>query len=193
MQILDQAVDVIRKRGGKGAEVASSLEAIASLCDEAAKVWKGYLDQPGATGDKYTLISWMGPDRANQLYSLHLKAMTLVDAVCAAAGPQARFLVLDESPIVMAYAQLQEGETGPQAAQARLAAQTAMSQHLRTLADKARSIKPGAASKTAAKTTVKKAAKAKPARKKVAKKAAKKKAAKKPVPKKPAKRAPKKK
>lgn len=178
MQILDQAVEVIRKRGGNGARAAANLEALAGLCEEAARVWQGYISQPGATGDKYTLISWIGPDRANQLYDLHLKAKPLVDEVCAAAGPQARVLVLDESPIVMAYVQLSEGESGPQAATARLAAQQDMTKHLRALADTVRTAKPVAAKPAAKKAAPKKkpakAAKKKPARKAVARKPAKK-------------------
>jgi hypothetical protein len=191
MQILDQAVELIRKRGGNGAQVASRLEAIASLCDEAARIWKGYIDNPGAPGDKYTLISWMGADRANQLHDLSLKAKTLEDEVRAATGPQGRLLVFDESPIVMAYVQLKDGETGPQAAQDRLSAQQAMSQHVRALADKVRSIKPGTAKAAGKPAAKKKAAKQKSPKKAAAKKkpAAKKKA----VSKKPAKKAPKKK
>lgn len=198
MQILDQAVAIMRKRGANGPQVAAKLEAIGAVCDEAARVWQGYLDRPGAPGDKYTLVSWVGPDRSRQLYDLSLKAKTLVDEVCAAAGPTARLLVLDESPVVMAYAGLAEGETGPQAAGARLAAQQAVSKRLRALADTVRTLKPGsgktaaaktnktkrpATGKSAAKTKKKPAAKKPAAKKKVARKAARK----------PAKKAPKKK
>jgi hypothetical protein len=175
MQILDQAVEIMRKRGANGAQVAASFEVLATVGEEAARVWQGYLDKPGATGDKYTLVSWMGPDRANQLFSLSLKAKTVVDEIRAATGPQARFLVLDESPIVLAYAGLKEGETGPQAAQARLAAQQAMNKHLRELAGMVRSLKPGVAKAPAGKA----AAKKKPATKKPAKQPARKPAKKK--------------
>lgn len=188
MQILDRAVEVIRKRGGNGVKVAADLEALAGLCDEAARIWQDYISQPGASGDKYTLISWVGPQRANQLYDLHLRAKPLVDAVCGATGPQARFLVLDESPIVMAYVQLQEGETGPQAAAVRLSDQQSMGKHLRALADTVRSVKPAAGN-----TGSKKKAAKKTAVKKVAKKAAAKKKVKKKPAKKPARKAPKKK
>jgi hypothetical protein len=181
MQILDQAVEIMRKRGANGTQVAARFEALAAVGEEAARVWQGYLDKPGATGDKYTLISWMGPDRANQLLDLSHKAKPIVDEICAAAGPQARFLVLDESPVVLAYAGLKEGETGPQAAQARLAAQQAMNKHLRELAGMVRNLKPGAVKAPAAKAAPKKkaAAKKKPAARKPVKKAVKKPAKKK--------------
>ncbi|HJW81150.1 MAG TPA: hypothetical protein VJ396_02815 [Acidiferrobacterales bacterium] len=174
MQILDLAVEAIRKQGAKGrvnaAPLAAKLEAIAACGDQAARVWQGYLDKPGAPGDKYTIVSWIGAERARQLYELSLQTHVLVKDVCAAAGDQARFLVLDESPIALAYRGLKEGETGPQAAQVLLAEQQATNKHLRALADKLRAIKPVAA-KPAARAVKK------PAAKKAAPKAAKKKSA----------------
>ncbi len=185
MQILDQALEAIRKQGGNGVQAAAKLEAIAACGDQAARLWQGYLDSPGAPGDKYTIVSWIGAERAKHLHELSLQAHELVKDVCAAAGKQARFLVLDESPIALAYRGLKEGETGPQAGQALLAEQQATNKHLRALADKVRTVKPvakkakkPAAKKAAAKKKTaprKKAAVKKPALKKAVKKAAKKK------------------
>ena len=180
MQILNQAVAAMRKRGADGAKVAAQLEAIAACGEQAARLWQGYLDNPGAAGDKYTIVSWIGAERAKQLHELSLQAHELVSAVCAAAGDQARFLVLDESPIVLAYRGLKEGETGPQAAQASLAQQQEHIKHLRALADQVRALKPGAKAAIkppAKKKTVspKQASAKKPAAKKSVKKAAKKK------------------
>lgn len=171
MQILDQAVAVMRKGGADGAQVAAQLEMIAAIGDKAARIWQDYIDSPGATGDKYSLISWMGPDRARALFDLSLEARVLVKAVCAAAGAEARFLVMDESPIVLAYAGLKDGQTGPQAAADHLAAQQAMTRHVRALADQVRSLKPG---KAAGKAAVKKAGARKPPAKKAPKKSPKK-------------------
>lgn len=171
MQILDQAVEAIQKQGAKGrvqgAPLAAKLEAIAACGDQAARIWQGYLDKPGVPGDKYTIVSWVGAERAKQLYELSLQTHVLVKDVCAATGDQARFLVLDESPITLAYRGLKEGETGTQAAQALLAEQQATNKHLRALADKVRAIKPVAA-KPAAKTTKKPTAKKAAVRKKAA-------------------------
>jgi hypothetical protein len=173
MQILDLAVEAIRKQGAKGrvnsAPLAAKLEAIAANGDQAARLWQGYLDKPGVPGDKYTIVSWVGAEHAKQLYELSLQAHVLVKDVCAAAGDQARFLVLDEGPIALAYRGLKEGETGPQAAQVLLAEQQATNKHLRALADKLRAIK-----STAAKPATK--AVKKPAARKVALKAVSKKA-----------------
>lgn len=189
MQILDQAVAIMRKQGANGAGVAAQLEALAAVGEEAVRVWQGYLDRPGPDGDQYTLVSWIGADRARQLHELSLRAKTLVDGICAATGRQARLLVLDESPIVMAYAQLQEGQTGPQAAAGHLAAQQAMNSHLRELAGVVRSVKPLAGRASAGKAVPGKKA----AVKKAAVRKTPRKAAKKAVTKKPAKKAPRKK
>lgn len=188
MQILDQAVETIRKQGANGAALAEKLEAIAACGDQAARLWQGYLASPGAPGDKYTVMSWIGAERAKQLHELSLEAHALVQAVCAATGNQARFLVLDESPISLAYRGLKEGETGMQAAQALLAEQQATNKHMRLLADKLRVIKQtsNAAKKPAAKKAAPKATKKKSAAKKKA-------AAKKPASKKAVKKAAKKK
>jgi len=185
MQVLDLAVEAIRKQGAKGrvngAPLAAKLEAIAACGDQAARIWQGYLDNPGEPGDKYTIVSWVGAERAKQLHELSLQTHVLVKDVCTAVGDQARFLVLDESPITLAYRGLKEGETGPQAAQVLLAEQLATNKHLHALADKLRVIKPVAA-KPAAKAVKK------PAAKKSAPKTAKKKSApkKKAVARKPA-------
>lgn len=193
MQILDQAVAILRAGKGRieGAKVAARFEALAALGDKAAAIWQGYLANPGAPGDKYALVTWVGADRSKQLYELSLEARPLVNEICVATGPAARFLVLDESPIALAFVGLKEGQAGVQLAQARLATQQATNKHLRVLADQVRSAKPAAAGKTPA--PAKKAAK--PAAKKAAKKAApKKKTANKPAAKKPAaKKSPKKK
>ena len=180
MQILDQAVAVMRKRGADGAKVAAQLEAIAACGEQAERLWQGYLANPGAPGDKYTIMSWIGAERAKQLHELSLKAHELVSAVCAAAGDQSRFLVLDESPVVLAYRGLKEGETGPQAAQVSIDAQQEHIKHLRALADQVRNLKPGAKAtmKPVAKKKTppkKKATVKKPAARKAVKKAAKKK------------------
>jgi hypothetical protein len=182
MQILDQAVAIMRAGKGRadGAKVAAKLEAIAALGEQAAQIWQGYLDRPGAAGDKNALVTWVGAARAKQLYELSLGARVLVNEVCAGAGDQARFLVLDESPIVLAYAGLKEGQTGPQAAQIALAAQQVNNKRLRELADRVRAAKAAPAGKVpAAKAAKPKKAAGKPAGAKKPRAAAKKSAPKK--------------
>lgn len=180
MQILEQAVAAIRQHSARGrvdgARLATSMEAVMACGDRAARLWQGYLDNPGAPGDQYTLMSWIGADRAKQLHEQSLLAHEHVTAICAAAGDQARFLVLDESPIVLAYAGLKEGQTGIEAAQAMLAAQLANNKRLHALADYLRSINstpakavtPAAARKSVAKKPVSPGVKTKKAVKKKA-------------------------
>jgi hypothetical protein len=192
MQVLDQAVAAIQARAGKGrvdgAQVAARLKALAALGEEATRIWQGYVDRPGTPGDRFAMVTWIGSERARQLYDLSLKARDLVKDVCAAAGDQARFLVLDESPIVLAYQMLKDGETGMDVAKAALARQQAVIAHVRVLADKAAAIKA-----TTAKPAGKKPAGKKPAAKKIPPKKTPPKAAKKPAAKKSAKKPPKKK
>lgn len=189
MQILDQTVEAVRVQGSKGrvngAQLAATLEAIAECGEQALRIWQGYLANPGAPGDKYSIVSWIGAERAKQLHELSLKARDLMNVLRASAGDQARFLVLGESPIVLAYRGLKEGETGPQAAQTAVTAQQESIAHVRALAEQVRSFKTFAtAAKTVKKPTNKKAgskskakptSKKKPSTKKPAKKAAKKK------------------
>lgn len=193
MQILDQTVEAVRAQANKGrvngAQVAATLEAIAECGEQALRIWRGYLANPGAPGDKYSIVSWIGAERAKQLHELSLKVRDLMNVLRASAGDQARFLVLGESPIVLAYRGLKEDETGPQAAQAAVTAQQESIVHARALAEQVRNFKSSAtaaktAKKPAGKKTLTKAARkaapkktqgAKKPAKKAAKKAAKKK------------------
>jgi len=150
MEILDRAVAVMGKRGVDGARISAQLEQLAGVGDQAVKIWQAYVDRPETTGDKYSLVTWMGPQPARELYELGLKARSLVDAICAAAGPEARFLVMDENPIVMAYVGLREGETGPQAAAERMTQQQERNHHFRDLANRVRALKPGKSGGTSA-------------------------------------------
>lgn len=189
MQILDQTVEAVRAQANKGrvngAQVAATLEAIAECGEQALRIWQGYLANPGASGDKYSIVSWIGAERAKQLHELSLKAHDLMNVLRASAGDQARFLVLGESPIVLAYRGLKDGETGPQAAQMAVTAQQESIAHARALAEQVRRFKPSAtAAKTVKKPATKKvtskgtakiASKKRQSTKKPAKKAAKKK------------------
>lgn len=195
MRILDQAVEAVQAQAAKGrvngAQLALTLEAIAACGEQALRIWQGYLDNPGAPGDKYSIVSWIGAERAKQLHELSLMGHALVSTVCAAAGDQARFLVLEESPIVLAYHGLKEGETGPQAAQAAVALQREYIEQARAFAGQMRNIKSVATpAKAVKKPGGKKAApqatqkKATPKKKTATKKPAAKKAPKKPAKKK---------
>lgn len=181
MESLDRAIDLVSRwkadRNRQRAEVVALLENTIKDCQAAARVWQDFLDQPGASGDARSLMSWAGPDRARQLHEINLRARTRVAEIGRLAGPAAgRFVALDEDVIEMAYRQLQPGETGMDAAKTAAQNMQACVDYLNALIKRAQSARaPAAGNKTAKKagkkTVRKKTAKkktAKPAKKKVA-------------------------
>jgi hypothetical protein len=187
MYSLEKAVEqVSRWPSGKDKErarLAGLVDDMIRRCQEAKKVWEGYLASPGAPGTSFALLSWVGPARARQLHEINLAARAALLKVTADAGPGAgRFANLDEDVIEMAYRQLEPGETGPDAARKAVSRLDEQVSYLGSLRKRLLTAKGKTAS--AAKTAApKKAAPArKPAGKKKAtpaKKPAKKKAAKK--------------
>ena len=173
MDSLDRAIDLVSRwkadRNKQRAEVLTRLESVIKDCQAAIKVGQDFLDQPGAPGDRWTIMSWVGPTRAKQLHEINLRAKTSVEEVCRMAGPTAgRFVVLDDDVIEMAYRQLKPGESGIDAAKTAVTNTQKYMEYLRGLIERVRSAKAPAAS--AGKGAAKKA------RKKTAVKTAKKKA-----------------
>ena len=174
MDSLDRAIDLVSRwkadRKKQRSEVLTRLESVIKDCQAAAKVWQDFLDKPGAPGDQWTIISWIGPERAKQLHEINLRAKASVEDICRMAGPAAgRFAVLDENMIEMAFRQLHSGESGIDAAKSAVANTQKHMAYLRALIERVRSAKAPAASagKGSAKKKPKKAA-AKSARKKAA-------------------------
>ena len=172
MDSLDRAIDLVSRwkadRGKQRAEVLARLESVIKDCQAAMKVWEDFLDKPGAPGDQWTIVSWVGPARAKQLHEINLRAKAGVEEVCRLAGPAAgRFVVLDEDVIEMAYRQLKPGETGIDAAKTAVANTQKTMDYLRGLIERARSAKAPVAGKSPAKKAKKKTA-IKPAKKKSA-------------------------
>ena len=127
------------------------LESVILDCQTAKGVWQGFLDKPGAPGDHWTLVSWVGPERAKQLHEINLRAKQAVDQICRLAGPQAgRFVALDEDVTEMAYRQLKPGETGVEAARASIASLQVLADELREMKERLRR-PPAPASKVAKK------------------------------------------
>jgi hypothetical protein len=149
MNSLDRAIELVVRwkadRHKPRAEVLARLETVAKECQAAIQVWQGFLDKPGATGDQWTIMSWIGPDRAKQLHDINLRAKENIEAVCRMAGPQSgRFIALEENAdaIEMAYRMLKPGETGVDAARAAVQAQQARADYIRGLMQRVRSGKP---------------------------------------------------
>lgn len=172
MDSLDRAIDLVSRwkadRSKQRADVLARLESVIKDCQAVVKIWQDFLDKPGAPGDQWTIMSWIGPARAKQLHEINLRAKASVEEACRLAGPAAgRFAVLDEDVIEMAYRQLKPGETGVDAAKTAVANTQKFVDYLRGLIERARSAKaPAAAGKSPAKKAKK--AVAKPAKKKAA-------------------------
>ena len=149
MDSLDRAVELISRwkadRQKQRAEVLTRLEAVAKECQSAAQVWQGYLDKPGAPGDQWAIVSWIGPERAKQLHESDLRAKEEVEAVCRLAGPQAgRFIALEggANVIEMAYRMLNPGESGTDAARTAVQRQQERLDYIRGLMQRVRAGKP---------------------------------------------------
>lgn len=179
MSCLDRAAEEIVTqwtvaRDKDRSQVLANMEKIVALCEEAVKIWEGYLKSPGAPGDKFAIVSWVGPDRAKQLHDLSLSTFDAVEKTCGIVGTHAtRSLALEPSLIEMAYRMLRPGETGPDYAKEAIDTMQTRIKHLRELMQRVKGAKL-AAKKAPAKGSAKSASAAKPSKSKAAAKAAKK-------------------
>lgn len=175
MDSLDRAIELVTRwkadRQKQRADVLSRLDAVVKECQTAVQVWQGYLAKPGAPGDQWTIVSWVGPDRAKQLHEINLRAKQSVEEVCRMAGPRSgRFVALDDDVIEMAYRMLKPGETGADAANTAVQRLQERMDYIRGLMQRLRTDK--AASKSAPAKALGKKPAAKPgAPKKAGKKA----------------------
>lgn len=176
MNSLDRAIELVWRwkadRQKQRAEVLDRLETVVQDCQAAVQVWQGYLDKPGAPGDHWTIVSWIGPVRAKQLHDINLRAKQNIEELCRMAGPLAgRFIGLEENVdvIEMAYRMLKPGESGTDAAKSAVQKMQERMDYLRGLMQRLRAAKADgkkiAKMKNAPKKTKQKSA-AKPAKKK---------------------------
>lgn len=173
MDSLDRAIELVMRwkadRQKQRADVLARLDAVVKECQTAVQVWQGYLATPGAPGDQWTIVSWVGPDRAKQLHEINLRAKQNVEEACRMAGPRSgRFVALDDDVIEMAYRMLTPGETGVDAANTAVRRQQERMDYIRELMQRLRTAKPDqkgapakARKKSAAKVAKKKKAPAK--------------------------------
>lgn len=120
MNSLDTAVELLRQPRAAGKARAAARALLVATADDlraAIRVWEEYLARPGVDGDRFALMSWIGPARAKELHEICLRANEHAESFCRLAGPAAgRFAALEEDLVEMAYRQLKPGETGPEAA-----------------------------------------------------------------------------
>ena len=193
MHTLDRLGGLVAKgisREAARAGAIARLETLVEKCNEAIKIWQEYQKSPGAPGDKWSVLSWVGSARAKRLHEIGLEANDAVLQACALLdGRDTHPAALEDSVIEMAYRQLGTGESGTDAATTSVRLMQERVADIRKLMQRVKTAPVRAAKKTAAKPAKKKTAgKKKSAPKKAAKaKATKKKTLKKSV-KKPAKK-----
>jgi hypothetical protein len=190
MKSLETAIAVIAKwPATKQKERAAAKAALAGLiadCEAAVKLWEGYLVAPTGSGDRWSIITWIGADRGKQLHEINLDAKARLAAICRSAGGRAaRTVDLEDDLIETAYRMLKSGETGIDAAHSAVRTLQGRVEYLRGLSAQLAAApaapKAGAKPKRAAgkpKAAKKKSAPAKKAAKKQAAKKSKKSAAK---------------
>jgi len=149
MKSLDLAVERVlgwsAARKAERAEVLALMGELLKDCERAVRIWQEYLDSPGAPGDVFSLVTWMGAARVKALHEVHLDARQRVYRICELADPKlARLVLLEEDLIEMAFRGLKPGETGPDAARSGVEIMNGRAAHLRALADRIRSTPPRA-------------------------------------------------
>ncbi len=121
MRLLEQAVDLVvqwpAQRRKEREEVLAHLRSLSAGCEEALAVWKEYLTATAPPGDRWSIISWIGPDRAQQLFAISQRTKAAIQQLCRAVDAKLyQFAHYEENPIETAYRQLEPGQTGPEAA-----------------------------------------------------------------------------
>ncbi len=141
MHSLESAIAVISNwPAGKKQERDKVRAALADLigdCEAAIKVWQEYLAAPTTSSDKWSIVAWIGAERARRLHEINLAARQRLHAICASAGgAAARTVRLDDDLIEMAYRMLAPGETGVDAANAAVQTLRGRIEQLRALQTK---------------------------------------------------------
>lgn len=122
MSLLDEAIAVA---GQWGAERASEharckllLEQIIGHMEAASGVWEDFLSVVPSEGDPFTLVLWMGPERARRLHRIYLDDQETVAALTELTGVPFKDTmgIVEEVDIVRAYDELKQGETGEERA-----------------------------------------------------------------------------
>ena len=114
MHYLNRAITQIEQGKAHGEinrkQAIACLEAVIASCAEASKVWQDYLGSASAPGDKWSVLSWVGAERAKLLHEIGLEARTqMMQASLGSGGNSAG---LEDAIIELAYGQVKDGDTG---------------------------------------------------------------------------------
>ena len=112
-------------------QTIACLEAVIAKCTEASKVWEGYLGASSAPGDKWSVLSWVGAERAKRLHEIGLEARAQM--IQASLGSGDNSAGLEDAIIELAYGQVKEGETGQHVAKLAIQRMQARVQEIRKL------------------------------------------------------------
>ena len=78
MHYLNRAITQIEQGKAHGEinrkQAIVCLEAVIASCAEASKVWQDYLGSASTPGDKWSVLSWVGAERAKLLHEIGLEA-----------------------------------------------------------------------------------------------------------------------
>lgn len=117
MNSLDQAVESIRAKPSDvaRADAVAELQGIVRDCEAAIRVWQNCIQTTNGAENHWTIVSWLGPERVQQLHEIDVSTRTHLRRLTDLAGasvPGDREEVIIET----AFQQPQAGQAGPDAA-----------------------------------------------------------------------------
>ena len=118
MSLLRQAVAVVTQwdatREEDRGRCVSLLESVVHNMNEAVKIWEDFLKDAPDSGDRFTPVLWLGPERSKQLHRLYLKEKEAGRKLTDLTGIPFRDTlgISAEIDIVQAYGQLETDEKG---------------------------------------------------------------------------------
>jgi len=136
MNNLDQAVDAIRTKPSDvtRADAVAELQGIARDCEAAIRVWQSCLETFNAAENHWTVVSWLGAERVQQLHEINLSTRAHLQNLANLAGPLASSGF--EDLIETAFRQPQPAQVGPDMARAAIARMSQRVAHVRALLDR---------------------------------------------------------
>lgn len=139
MSLLDQASKTIEGWGRDRVEdrdrCVDLFKQIVQRMERGIAIWQECLDQAPQSGDHFTLVLWIGAERARSLQALYLENKASAMALTQLTGVRLKdsLSIAEELDIVQPYDQLKPGETGIQRAQAAIRAMTDRKQRIDAL------------------------------------------------------------
>ena len=95
-------------------------------------VWSAFLESAPQSGNRFTLVLWMGAERARELQAIHLESTQVAKALTNLTGVRFKDSVslAEDLDIVLPYEELRPGETGGDRAKAAIETLSARKQRI---------------------------------------------------------------